>query len=89
MHKLNVVLSIVLGMAIVFVLIGGFELNSTRNSTQEKVYARETETMKKIKEHQMLQLEILQINARINQFSAPRSAVPITPRPVVPVTPAK
>lgn len=74
-------------LVILVVLFAGCGMELTLKP--EKVYARETETMEKIKEHQMLQLEILQINARINQFSTPRSAVPITPRPVVPVTPAQ
>ena len=61
-------------------LVAGCSGTSTE-VLQLKIYEKETARMKKVKEHQMLQLEIMQINAAINNLSAPASAVPITPAP--------
>ena len=59
-------------------LVAGCSGTSTE-ALQLKIYEKETAQMKKVKEHQVLQLEIMQINAAINNLSAPASAVPVTP----------
>lgn len=54
----------VIACAVVLVILitgCGMELKPT----QEKAYRDETETMKKVKEHQALQLEIMRINTEI------------------------
>ncbi len=73
MKKLSIVLLVGL-----ILLVAGCSGTSTE-ALQLEIYEKETAQMKKVKEHQVLQLEILQINAAINQFSTPASAVPVTP----------
>jgi len=75
MKKLTIGLAVAL---LVVVVVMGVYMATPE---QERAYKKETAKMKMIKEHQMLQLEVLQINAAINRFSAPAAAVPITPTP--------
>lgn len=57
---------IVIVLAAILLAGCGMELKPTA----EKAYRDETAKMKKIKEHQMLQLEIMKINAAIAQIQA-------------------
>ena len=68
----TVVLMAVLVIAVVFVLIGG----DAFTPAQEKIYAKETAQMKKIEEHQRLQLTILQLNAEITRITTPQRPAP-------------
>ncbi len=62
----------------IILLVAGCS-GTTTEALQLEIYEKETAQMEKVKKHQMLQLDILRINAEINKFSAPASAVPVTP----------
>lgn len=52
------------------VLLGLSGCGMELKPTEEKVYRNETKTMKLVKEHQLLQLDIMRINAAIAQINA-------------------
>lgn len=55
-------------IVLLVLLVAGCGMQLT--STPEKVYTEETKRLKAIKEHQLLQLEVMNINAAIAQMQA-------------------
>lgn len=58
-----------IALAVLTVLLAGCGMEL--KPTLEKTYAEETRRLKLVKEHQMLQLEVMKINAAIAQRGAP------------------
>ena len=67
MNKVNLIIATLLVLLVVAVL-GGIALNTP---SAERTYKQETKQMRKIREHQMLTLEIIQINAALNKLATP------------------